>query len=101
MDLRQHLTRLRIHTARKRQTPSAPFETVPNKGRSIGRPRSPASGVEALTLRKFPTGEPIFPTQVIPIVDMKRHRNDGSPQLSVLGKRTQPRLRRRTTTPSF
>lgn len=80
---------------------SNPFLAVEHKPGRVNRSRIPARGVAALAPGKLRRGKPVPPTQVVPIVNVKGHRNKLAPKPGFVPKRFESRLGARATAASL
>src|SRR5277367_2181657 len=81
--------------------PSFPLCSIENKPWSVDRRSAPSCGIGPLSRSVFFPGEPILPTQPIPIVHMKSHRNNLFPKPSLVLKLAQPGFGWGTAAASF
>ena len=80
---------------------SAPFVSVAHKTRRIDGPIAPMFCVIILALRGLTRCEGVPPAKLVPIIDVKRHWNKGSPQALFMSELTQPFFGGRTTAATF
>ena len=81
--------------------PSAPLLTIEDKPWWLHGVDIPLTRMAALTFAVHRHGKTVFPSDVIPIIDMKGHRDDTSPEIFVLPELAQPTVSPRTTASSL
>src|SRR5690606_16987313 len=65
------------------------------------RRRPPGATVSVLPLRPLLLRENVFPAEVVPIVDVKRHGHRLGPKARLLREREEPLVRRRAARAAF